>query len=217
MLRTRADAIVTIRAASGDPRRVLRIAHTFSRRLGSVPEVLAGLLDRHPDLRFPCHQSSATDAVIPARRRGARLRRRGRPQRGGAAAVHGALLLAVPTGDPLTGHKTVHLREAKDRSFVATTPGACSRAHLIGAWPVAGFVPRVTVPGSNPFVVESMVGLGVSAAPGRMADHDHPHVVRNPIADEGCHRTIFPAHRKKSAIALMVRALTSVAVARGSG
>ncbi|MET7994610.1 LysR family transcriptional regulator [Amycolatopsis sp. NPDC005232] len=223
VLRTRADAIVTTRAASGDLRQVLRIAHTFSLGLGFVPEVLAGLLERHPDLRFRCHQSSATDAVTHL-------------LRGDADVVLGSaapadpdvvvlplftepLLLAVPIGDPLARHEVVHLREAKDRSFVAMAPGASSRAHLTGACARAGFVPRVTVEGSDPFVVESMVGagLGVSVVPGRMADHHHPRVVRIPIADEGCHRTIFLAHHKKSTATPMVRALTSVAVARGSG
>lgn len=76
----------------------------------------------------------------------------------------------------------MHLRQAKDRSFVAMAHGASSRAHVAGACARAGFVPRVTVEGSDPFVVESMVGagLGVSVVPGRMADHHHPLVVRIP-------------------------------------
>ncbi|WP_326834697.1 LysR substrate-binding domain-containing protein [Amycolatopsis rhabdoformis] len=223
VLRSRADAVATTRAGSGDPRLVLRIAHTFSLGLGFVPDLLSSLLACHPDLRFSCHQSSATDVVTHL-------------LRGDADVVLGSaapadpdvvvrplftepLLLAVPIGDPLTRYAVVRLRQARDRTFVAMAPGASSRTHLIDACARAGFVPRVTVEGSDPFVVESMVGagLGVSVVPGRMADHHHPLVVRIPLADEGCHRTIFLAHRKRAAAAPMVRALTRAAVAHSGG
>ncbi|MEV4596646.1 hypothetical protein AB0K15_04515 [Amycolatopsis sp. NPDC049253] len=42
---------------------MVRIAQTFSLRLGFVPEVPAGLLDRHSGLRFRCRQSSAAGAI----------------------------------------------------------------------------------------------------------------------------------------------------------
>ncbi|MFI5610224.1 LysR family transcriptional regulator [Amycolatopsis sp. NPDC051903] len=222
VLRARSAAIATTRAESGDPTQVLRIAHTYSLGLGFVPTVLARVLEKHPELRFRCHQTSSTEVVT-------------RLLRGDADVVFCStlptdpdvvvlplftepLLLAVPADDPLAARGSVHLRKAWDRPFVAMAPGSSSRTHLANACARAGFVPRIAVEGSDPFVVESMVGagLGVSVVPGRMADHHHPRVARIPLDDEAGHRTIFLAHPKKSAVGTMVRALAKVAVAQGS-
>ncbi|GAA3749731.1 SDR family oxidoreductase [Streptomyces tremellae] len=63
VLRARPDAVDTTRAESGVPHRRLRIAHTHSLGLCFVPDVLADLLGAHPELRFRCWQSSATNVV----------------------------------------------------------------------------------------------------------------------------------------------------------
>ncbi|MFF4597699.1 hypothetical protein [Amycolatopsis sp. NPDC001319] len=57
----------------------------------------------------------------------------------------------------------------------------------------------MSVEGSHPFVVESMAGAepdGRSPPSARRADPDR----------DGCHRTIFLAHHRKSAVSPMVRA-----------
>lgn len=222
VLRARSDAIATTRAESGDPQQVLRIAHTYSLGLGFVPTVLAQVLKVHPELRFRCHQTSATEVVTHLLRGDADVLFGSTPPTDPDIVVlplfTEPLLLAVPVGDPLAALGSVSLRKARDRPFVAMAPGSSSRTHMANACARAGFVPRISVEGSDPFVVESMVGagLGVSVVPGRMADHHHPRVARVPIDDEAGRRTIFLAHPKKSAVGAMVQALARVAVAQGA-
>jgi LysR family transcriptional regulator, transcription activator of glutamate synthase operon len=221
VLRSRFDAVATTRAESGSPQRLLRIAHTYSLGLGFVPSVLADLLARRPELRFRCHQTSATEVVTHLLRGDADVAFTSTsPDVADVVVVPlftEPLLLAVPLGDPLAGRAEVELREARDRPFVAMAPGSSSRTHMANACARAGFVPRIAVEGSDPFVVESMVGagLGVSVVPGRMSDHHHPRVARVPLTDRSAERTIFLAHPKRSAAATTVRALAKVAVARG--
>ncbi|WP_432853764.1 hypothetical protein ACQPXB_18680 [Amycolatopsis sp. CA-161197] len=166
VLRRRAEAIVTTHAASGGPRQVLWIAHTFSLGLGFVPEVLVGLLECHPDLRFRCYQSCAMDAVT--RLRGdadARLRR---TRRGGAAAVHRTP--GVRGADRGSADQALSGAPAGNEGSVVRCVGREQPRE-----PVPGFLPRVSVEGSHPFVVESMAGAepdGRSPPSARRADPD---------------------------------------------
>ncbi|MET7994398.1 LysR family transcriptional regulator [Amycolatopsis sp. NPDC005232] len=222
VLRARSDVVAKTREEAGGPQQVLRIAHTYSLGLGFVPTVLAKVLERNPDLRFRCHQTSATEVVTHLLRGDADVIFGSTPPTDPDIVVlplfSEPLLLAVPAGDPLAAHDSVALRTARNRPFVAMAAGSSSRTHMANACARAGFVPRIAVEGSDPFIVESMVGagLGVSVVPGRMADHHHPRVTRIPIDDQSGHRTVFLAHPKKSAVAAMVRVLAKVAVAQGS-
>jgi DNA-binding transcriptional LysR family regulator len=104
VLRARLDAVNTTRADSGHPQRLLRIAHTYSVGLRFVPAVLAELLGTHPELRFRCLQSSATEqgrdgrtALRPPRRGGVHLLDE-HPRR---QARFLAVLAPAPTLEPL--------------------------------------------------------------------------------------------------------------------
>jgi LysR family transcriptional regulator, transcription activator of glutamate synthase operon len=221
VLRARIDAVATTRADSG-PQRLLRIAHTYSMGLRFVPAVLAELLETHPELRFRCRQSSATDAVSTLLRGEADVAFTSISPTETDIVVEPlfteSLLLAVPVGDPLAGRATVPLREVRDRSFIAMEPGSSSRTHMVNACARAGFVPRVAVEGNDLFVVESMVGagIGVSVVPEGMSNHEHPRVVRLPIEDpSSVGRTIFLAYQRASAAQDSVQALARIARTHG--
>jgi LysR family transcriptional regulator, transcription activator of glutamate synthase operon len=201
VLRARQDAVATTLADAGDPRRLLRIAHTFSLGLGFVPSVLAELLAEHSGLRFRCWQGSATDVVAALLRGEADVAFSSVAPTEQEFVVEPlfteSLLLAVPADDPLAGQRTVSLAQMRDRPFVAMELGSSSRTHMVNACARAGFVPRIAVEGNDLFVVESMVGagIGVSVVPEGMTDHQHPRVVRLRIVDpEPTGRTVFLAY-----------------------
>jgi DNA-binding transcriptional LysR family regulator len=222
VLRARMDAVDTTRAESGQPHRLLRIAHTFSLGLGFVPSVLAELHQTHPELRFYCRQSSATDVVSTLLRGEADVAftslSPAEPDIVVEPLFTEPLLLALRAGDPLAGSDELSLREVRDRPFAAMELGSSSRTHMVNACARAGFVPRIVTEGNDLFVVESMVGagLGVSVVPGGMNDHHHPQVVRRPIADPQSARTIFLAYPRTSAAQRTVRVLARVAKRRGA-
>ncbi|HVV18742.1 MAG TPA: LysR family transcriptional regulator [Pseudonocardiaceae bacterium] len=216
VLRARSDAVNTAIAESGEPQRLLRIAHTFSLGLGFVPAVLAELHGRRPELRFRCRQSAATDVVSTLLRGDADVAFTSlsptEPDMVVQPLFTESLLLAVPRDDPLADRDTVALADVRDRTFVAMEPGSSSRTHMVNACARAGFVPRITAEGSDLFVVESMVGagIGVSVVPEGMSGHRHPRVVRLALA-EPVSRTIFLAHQATSAVHDSVLALAAIA------
>jgi LysR family transcriptional regulator, transcription activator of glutamate synthase operon len=218
VLRARLEAVDTTRAESGQPQRLLRIAHTYSLGLGFVPRVLAELLQQQAGLRFLCRQSSATDVVSALLRGEADVGFTSISPTETDIVVEPlfteSLLLAVPVGDPLAERAEVSLHEVRDRQFVAMEIGASSRTHMINACARAGFVPRITIQGSDLFVVESMVGagIGVSVVPEGMNDHHHPQVARLRIHDpSSVERTVFLAYQRATALHTSVRALVRIA------
>ncbi|MEW2550028.1 LysR family transcriptional regulator [Streptomyces sp. NPDC047002] len=222
VLRARLDAVDTTRAESGVPHRRLRIAHTYSLGLGFVPDVLAELLGAHPELRFRCWQSSATNVVSALLRGEADVAFTSLSPTETDIVVEPlfteSLLLTVPAGDPLVGRGEVGLAEVRDRPFIAMELGSSSRTHMVNACARAGFVPRITVEGNDLFVVESMVGagIGVSVVPEGMDNHQHPRVARLPITDpSSAGRTIFLAYQRTSAVHESVRTLAGIARSHG--
>ncbi|GHJ41565.1 LysR substrate-binding domain-containing protein [Streptomyces sp. TS71-3] len=222
VLRARHDAVDTVRAESGLPHRRLRIAHTYSLGLGFVPGVLAELLQDHPELRFRCWQGPATDVVSALLHGEADVAFTSLSPTESDIVVEPlftqALLLTVPADDPLAGSGTVRLSEVQGRSFIAMEPGSSSRTHMVNACARAGFIPRITVEGSDLFVVESMVGagIGVSVVPEGMDNHLHPRVARLPIEDPGsAGRTIFLAYGRGDAAHESVRSLARIARTHG--
>jgi len=220
VLRARLDAVDTTRAESGQPHRLLRIAHTYSLGLEFVPSVLAELVALHPELRLHCRQNSATEVVSILLRGEADVAFTSMSPTEADIVVEPlfteSLLLALPSRDPLSERAGVSLREVRDRPFVAMELGSSSRTHMVNACARAGFVPRIAIEGSDLFVVESMVGagLGVSVVPEGMNDHSHPRVVRLLIEDPPSTRTIFLAFPRTSAVQRSVRALARIARAR---
>jgi DNA-binding transcriptional LysR family regulator len=221
VLRARQDAVASTLADAGDPRRLLRIAHTFSLGLGFVPGVLAELLVQHPGLRFRCWQGSATDVVAALLRGEADVAFTSVSPTERDFVVEPlfteSLLLAVPADDPLAGKSHASLAEMRDRPFIAMELGSSSRTHMVNACARAGFVPRIAVEGNDLFVVESMVGagIGVSLVPEGMTDHQHPRVVRLRIVDpEPTDRTVFLAY-PRSANYESVHTLAKVARVHG--
>lgn len=222
VLRARLDAVDTIRAESGLPHRRLRIAHTYSLGLGFVPGVLAELLEDHPQLRFRCWQGPATNVVSVLLRGEADVAFTSLSPTETDIVVEPlfteSLLLTVPADDPLAGRGEVRLTEVRDRSFIAMEPSSSSRTHMVNACARAGFIPRITVEGSDLFVVESMVGagIGVSVVPAGMDNHLHPKVVRLPIDDPtSAGRTIFLAYQRADAAHESVRSLARIARTHG--
>lgn len=222
VLRARLDAIDMTLAESGQPQRLLRIAHTYSLGLGFVPAVLAELLGTNPELRFHCRQSSATDVVSTLLRGEADVAFTSisptEPDMVVEPLFAESLLLAVPAGDPLSGRDGVALAEVRDRPFIAMEPGSSSRTHMINACARAGFVPRIAIEGNDLFVVESMVGagIGVSVVPEGMNDHHHPRVARLTIDEPASvRRTVFLAYQATSAVHDSVLALARIARAHG--
>jgi DNA-binding transcriptional LysR family regulator len=218
VLRARSDAVHTTVAESGVPQRLLRIAHTYSLGLGFVPGVLAELLGDRPELRFRCQQGAATDVVAALLRGDADVAFTSvSPTEPGMVVTPlftESLLLAVPADDPLAGRSEVALAEVQDRAFIAMEPGSSSRTHMINACARAGFVPRISVEGSDLFVVESMVGagIGVSVVPEGMSGHHHPRVTRLTISEPpAVLRTIFLAHHAAGAAHDSVLALATIA------
>jgi DNA-binding transcriptional LysR family regulator len=217
VLRARLDAVDTTRAESGRPRRLLRIAHTYSLGVHFVPSVLAELVGNHPELRFRCHQSSATEVVSVLLRGEADVAFTSLSPGDSDVLLEPlfteSLLLTVPEGDPLGGKERLSLREVRDRQFVAMEAGSSSRTHLMNACARAGFVPRITIEASDLFAVESMVGagLGVSVVPQGMADHPNPRVTRRPIDDPAGTRAIFLAYSHTGATHPTVRELARIA------
>lgn len=222
VLRARHDAVNTTRADSGYPQRLLRIAHTYSLGLRFVPAVLAELLETHPELRFRCLQSSATDAVSTLLRGEADVAFTSISPTETDIVVEPlfteSLLIAIPVGDPLSDRSEVSLRDVRDRPFIAMELGSSSRTHMVNACARAGFVPRIAIEGNDLFVVESMVGagIGVSVVPEGMNNHQHPRVVRLPIDDpSSVGRTIFLAYQRASASQESVQALARIARTHG--
>lgn len=222
VLRARLDAVNTTRADSGHPQRLLRIAHTYSLGLRFVPAVLAELLETHPELRFRCLQSPATDTVSALLRGEADVAFTSMSPTETDIVVEPlfteSLLIAIPTGDPLGDRGSISLRDVRDRPFIAMAPGSSSRTHMVNACARAGFVPRIAVEGNDLFVVESMVGagIGVSVVPEGMSNHQHPRVLRLPIDDpSSAERTIFLAYQRASAAHESVQALARIASTHG--
>jgi len=222
VLRARVDAVDTTRAESGQPQRLLRIAHTFSLGLGFVPGVLAELLGQQAGLRFHCRQTSATDVVSSLLRGEADVAFTSISPTETDFVVEPlfteSLLLAVPVDDALAERDEVSLHEARERQFIAMELGSSSRTHMVNACARAGFVPRIAIEGSDLFVVESMVGagIGVSVVPEGMNDHRHPRVARLRIGDPASiERTIFLAYLRTTALHPSVQALARIARAHG--
>jgi LysR family transcriptional regulator, transcription activator of glutamate synthase operon len=218
VLRARSDAVNTTIAESGQPRRLLRVAHTYSLGLEFVPGALAELLRERPELRFRCQQGPATDVVAALLRGDADIAFTSLSPAEPNVVVRPlfteSLLLAVPAGDPLAGADPVALADVRDRPFIAMDPGSSSRTHMINACARAGFVPRIAADASDLFAVESMVGagIGVAVVPEGMSGHHHPRVARLPIADPpSVTRTIFLAHYATGAAHDSVLALAAIA------
>jgi len=152
VLRARLDAVDTTLAESGQPHRLLRIAHTYSLGLESVPSVLAELLAIHPELRLHCRQRSATEVVSILLRGEADVAFTSLSPTEADIVVEPlfteSLLLASPSGDPLSERAGVSLREVRDRPFVAMELGSSSRMHMVNACARAGFVPRIAIEGT---------------------------------------------------------------------
>jgi LysR family transcriptional regulator, transcription activator of glutamate synthase operon len=217
VLRARLDAVDTTRAESGRPRRLLRIAHTYSLGIRFVPSVLAEVLRAHPELRFRCQQCSAADVVAVLLRGEADVAFTSLSPADTAVALEPlfteSLLLCLPNDDPLRARERVSLREVRERRFVAMEQGSSSRTHLVNACARAGFVPRITTDCSDLFVVESMVGagLGVSVVPQGMSDHPRPELVRLPLDDPASTRSVFVAYPKAGSVHPTVRELARIA------
>jgi DNA-binding transcriptional LysR family regulator len=218
VLRARSDAVHTTIAESGEPQRLLRIAHTYSLGLDFVPGALAELLAARPELRFRCQQGAATDVVATLLRGAADIAFTSmsptEPDMVVRPLFTESLLLAVPADDPLAQAGSVALADVRDRPFIAMEPGSSSRTHMINACARAGFVPRITVDASDLFVVESMVGagIGVSVVPEGMSGHHHPRVARLSIADPpSVNRTIFLAYHTNNAARDTIVTLAAIA------
>jgi DNA-binding transcriptional LysR family regulator len=218
VLRARLDAVDTMRTESGQSRRVLRVAHTYSMGVSFVPGLLAELLRVHPDLRLHCRQGPATDAVSTLLRGEADVAFMSLSPTEADVVVEPLftepLLLAVPVEDPLSGRDRISLGEVRERAFIAMEPGSSSRTHLVNACARAGFVPRITVEGSDLHMVEAMVGagIGVSVVPGGMGDRPHPLVSRLPIEDARFSgRTVFLAYQRRGSSDSAVQTLIRVA------
>ncbi|MBO0802791.1 MAG: LysR family transcriptional regulator [Nocardiopsaceae bacterium] len=200
LLRARSEALRVVCADAGKPRRLLRVAHTFSLGVRFVPGVLAALLAEQPGLRLETRQEAATDVVSRVLRGDTDVAftsiSPAEPSIRIEPLFTEALLLAVPVTDPLCHADGVSLTDAAGRPFIAMSPGSSSWGHMMNACARAGFAPDVTAEASDLFGVESMVaaGLGVALVPERMSDYSHPGVVRLRIAEpHDIHRTIFLA------------------------
>jgi DNA-binding transcriptional LysR family regulator len=200
LLRARTEALRIVCADAGEPRRLLRVAHTFSLGVKFVPEVLAQLLAECPGLRLETRQESATAVVSSVLRGDTDVAftsiSPAEPSIQIEPLFTEALLLAVPATDPLASRDGADLKDAANRPFVAMRQGSSSRQHLINACARAGFAPQVVAEASDLFGVESMVaaGLGVALVPERMSDYEHPGVRRLRILEpKSIERTIFLA------------------------
>ncbi|WP_009472960.1 LysR family transcriptional regulator [Rhodococcus sp. JVH1] len=222
VLRARSDAIDATLVEAGGPRRLLRVAHTYSLGLRFVPVALSTLLSEQQGLRFRCWQGSATSVLSSLLRGEADIAFTSlaptEPRMVVQPLFTESLMLVVPTEDPLVGRPSVDLAEVRDRPFVTMEPGSSSRTHLVNACARAGFVPRIAVEVNDLFLVESMVGagLGVSVVPEGMSDHHHPRVARLPIGGTNPPtRTIFVAYPAGAASHDSTHALARIA--RGMG
>lgn len=200
LLRARTEAMRLVCADAGQPRRLLRIAHTHSLGVRFVPGVLARLVSERPELRLETRQEPATDVVSSVLRGDTDVAFTSiSPAEPG---IHieplftEALLLAVPVTDVLAAQDGIDLADVANRPFVAMSQGSSSWNFLINACARAGFAPRLVAEASDLLGVESMVaaGLGVAVVPERMSDYEHPGIRRLRItAPEPVERTIFLA------------------------
>lgn len=222
LLRARTEAMRIVCADAGQPRRLLRVAHTFSLGVRFVPDVLARLLAEYPGLRLETRQESATAVVASVLRGDTDVAFTSiSPAEPG---IHieplftEALLLAVPVTDSLASRDGADLRDATNRPFIAMSPGSSSWHHLINACARAGFAPQLVAEASDLFSVESMVaaGLGVALVPERMSDYEHPGIRRLRILQpEAVERTIFLACRTTVAASGEAKGLMRIARERG--
>lgn len=199
LLRARTEALRAVREDAGEPRRLLRVAHTYSLGVRFVPGVLAQLLDQFPGLRLETRQESATAVASGLLRGDADVAftsiSPADPSISICPLFTETMLLAVRSSDALAARDTIDLRDTMNRSFVAMSRGSSSTQFLISACARAGFAPRIAAEASDLFGVESMVaaGLGVALVPERMSDYEHPGVTRLGVTAPVIERTIFLA------------------------
>lgn len=223
LLRARSEAMHIVCADAGEPRRLLRVAHTFSLGVRFVPGVLAELLTEHPELRLETRQEAATAVVARVLRGDTDVAftsiSPAEPSIRIEPLFTEALLLAVPVTDPLGCADGVNLADAADRPFIAMSPGSSSWNHMINACAQAGFAPQIRAEASDLFCIESMVaaGLGVSLVPERMNDYSHPGIMRLRITQpRAVRRTIFLACPLATASSDAVMAVMRIARQRGT-
>ena len=219
VLRSRSDAVDTVRAVGSANEVPLRIGHTFSLGVCTVPEIVARFVRGSAAMRVVLRQGPATTmvssllsgeidaaftSISPVE-----------PDIRVVPLFHEAALLAVPAHEaPEHGGRPVPLRAVRERPFVAMRDGANSRGFLTAACARAGFSPRVVVDTDDLFSVAGLVaaGLGVSVLPARMTDYHHPGLALLPLAEEvPTRRTISLAYRPGGVRDEALRALSASA------
>lgn len=202
VLRSRSDAVDSVRAAGSSYEVPLRVGHTFSLGLRVVPETIAAFLHRDPAVRVVLRQGPATMTVasLLAGEIDAAFTSISpvEPDISVVPLFEEAALLAVPAGQPVGDGGPVALADVRERPFVAMGGGANSRGFLDTACARAGFRPRVVVDTDDLFSVTGLVaaGVGVSVVPASMGDHHHPGVTLLPLAEEvPTRRTVSLAYR----------------------
>lgn len=137
-----------------------------------LPDLLSAFLASYPHVRFRLFQQHALATVIQQLERGEIDLCISSPpiEQPGISCVPlmtEEIFLLVPSGHPLAGRKSIHLKEAADEAFISLKPGHGFRDLTDSFCRQAGFTPNVAFEGDETATVRGLVtaGLGVTFAP----------------------------------------------------
>ncbi len=187
ILRSRGEAVDSVRLAAGREHHLVRVGYMYSLGLRVLPDLIADVLRHEPAMRIE-FQHGATDALVDRLLAGeldavcvAPL-----PVQPEVAVLRlftDPYVLCVAGSDPLARRTDIDLRHVRERDFAALREGFGSRRFMLEACARAGFVPRIAFNVDDIFTVEGLVGAGLAVAvlPASLGDHSHPRVRHIPL------------------------------------
>jgi DNA-binding transcriptional LysR family regulator len=190
VIRGRADAVDAVLVAAGRERHLLRVGYMYSLGLRVLPDLIADMLERQPDIRVELRHG-ATDALVDALLAGELDAICVAPMPSLAEITVAPLFtesfrLSVRFDDPLAKRARVDLREVRTRPFAALREGFGSRRYMLEACARAGFRPQIAFTADDIFTVEGFVGAGIAVAvlPELIAENGGQRVVRLALKEE---------------------------------
>ena len=174
---------------------------SFQPSLGSwlVPDLIAGFRADHPDVRFDL-RPKRDELVSTVGARGEvdlelSTSRPADPALGWRRLARQPLLLAVPSGHPLSGLAGASLADVADDPFITIRPSSLLRRQSDDLWARAGAPPRVAVECDDTVTMSGFVaaGLGVAivpASPGAVPESTAARLRHLAIADAEAVRDI---------------------------